>query len=66
MPDDVLMYIFIMTTMEEKDDDRPYWRHLLPIRLSELSSRLRRIAINSPLLWTTLDGGVMESSATLD
>ena len=44
----------------------PQCHRPLPIRLSQISSRLRRIVLNTPLLWTNLDNKVFRSPAILD
>jgi len=60
--------IFAATVIAEKRMNyyEPQCHRPLPIRLSQISSRLRRIVLNTPLLWTNLDDKVFRSSAILD
>ncbi|EJC97936.1 uncharacterized protein FOMMEDRAFT_46963, partial [Fomitiporia mediterranea MF3/22] len=65
LPPEVLAYIFEIGTraeeadeswdVEEDDGDEDYEDLPFPVRMSHVCRRWRRIAINMPSLWTTLD-----------
>src|ERR1700732_3760698 len=61
LPEDILIPMFLASI-----DSGHSYQYTFPIRLSHISSYLRHIVLNAPLMWATIDDQALRFSDLLD